>query len=348
MIENKFTKTIEKNKYEILIKDEIKYLPLSANTKRQLTITFNQIGMVVCLPLYSEKKLIGFLALDEKEKSTPYSKEEINELLSLKEALSICFMNILIGKNLQEENDIMKTILQEKTREINRQLKQIKTLSTKQADFIAISAHELRTPLTIAMLKLELLSHDPKLAPRLKETDEALKRLHVLIQKFFAVQKYDLNKVLLQSIKINAHEFFNDLHMHFGPLIKKAGIKFEFKNNIPQKTNFVIDAFQVQQVFQNLFDNALRFTPKEGIIKLETKATPKNIEACVSDSGPGIPSKDQKHIFEKFKSDPKLKGKGIGLGLYLCKKIVHLHKGKLWVKSSDLGGAHFCIRLPKK
>ena len=103
------------------------------------------------------------------------------------------------------------------------------------------------------------------------------------------------------------------------------------------------DQAQLRQVFHNLLTNASKFTPKGGRIELSLSSKDSQIQVSVDDSGDGIPDVLKKSIFEKFRT--KKAGAGIGLGLYLCMKIIELHKGKIWVEDSKLGGASFKIIL---
>jgi len=97
---------------------------------------------------------------------------------------------------------------------------------------------------------------------------------------------------------------------------------------------------------QNILTNAYKFTPENGKIRLSAQKYNRNILIKISDSGEGIPENFRKSIFEKFKTNGSA-GTGIGLGLYVCKKIIDLHKGKIWAENSELGGAAFCVELRK-
>ena len=343
-VEDEFTKKIRQYRKSGLIWEEIKLQKFPPKTLKTFEQVFEKLKIAVCLPLFADNHLIGFLALGQKEKGAPYSIEEMRELLKLRDSLQICFMNILLKNNIQKENNLMKLAIEEKT-------KKLKEISRQQADFIAITAHELRTPLTIALLKLELLSKNAKMAEKLKEATGAVKKLQTLIQKFFDVQKYDLDKVVLKPIKMDIAEYMQEIYENHKPLMKEKKIKFVFENELKRPFSLEIDGFQMQQVFHNLLSNAMRFAPeKKGVIKIGLKRAVKSVVICVSNNGPKISKKKQEHIFEKFKDEnQRFTGEGIGLGLYIARKIIDLHKGKIWVEDSEaLGGAKFCVQLFRK
>jgi signal transduction histidine kinase len=105
-------------------------------------------------------------------------------------------------------------------------------------------------------------------------------------------------------------------------------------------------ADQIQQVFLNLVLNALEVMPYGGRLTVTTERTaePEGVRVSLSDSGPGIPPEAQKHLFEPFQTTKK---EGLGLGLYVSRRIVRHHGGELSVKSEPGEGSTFVIWLPK-
>jgi signal transduction histidine kinase len=101
------------------------------------------------------------------------------------------------------------------------------------------------------------------------------------------------------------------------------------------------------RVLQNLLDNALKFTPKEGQIELNAiQPDPENILFTISDTGPGIPPDQQDIIFDRFVRAKETVARGSGLGLALCKLAVEAHGGQIWVESELEQGSAFKFTLP--
>lgn len=250
---------------------------------------------------------------------------------------------------MQEEHDLMKKMVDEKTEALSEQIRKVKLLTQQQSDFIAIIAHEFRTPLTTAMLTTEqAIMENPEMETKLKTVDSAIQRLHQLSEKFFTVQKYDLGKIKSVFSYLNVLHFFQDIHNTYMPLIKNKKINFQFEHNVPQNLKVIFDPSQLRQLIENILNNAIRFTPENGIIELNVKTQKNEIVFSVSDSGPGIAAIDKRHVFKKFRDGAKMEGKGIGLGLYICKKIIEVHNGTISVGNSSLGGAKFIVRFPQK
>jgi signal transduction histidine kinase len=352
-IQNKFTDELKKYKKNILVRDEIGFMDLTNMEKQYLLSSMNKLEADLCFPLFSENNLIGFFVLRRRESDPPFSEEEFREIFKIKDDLEIVLMNILLKMNLEEENNLMQTIIDKKTKDLKEKVQQVKELLRQQSDFIAITAHEFRTPLSIALFQLEeILKQKNKkrtqaqLNKDLKVIDNSLDNLKVLTQKLFAVQQYDLNKVKLQKEKTDIKKYIDEIYKDFSILMKEKKLDFSLDNKLKDKTYYEIDKSQMRQVMQNILTNAYKFTPENGKIRLSARKHGENILIKVSDNGKGIPKELKKAIFEKFKTSGS-SGTGIGLGLYVCKKIIDLHKGKIWAESSELGGAAFCVELRK-
>jgi len=179
----------------------------------------------------------------------------------------------------------------------------------------------------------------------LQVIDQSLENLKMLTQKLFTVQQYDLNKVEVKKEKTSIRSLIKGIYSEFILIMKEKDIDFAL--NIPEKgpMNVMVDRAQLRQALHNILNNAYKFASAGGKVNIDVLATDKYITLRIEDSGDGIPDDLKKCIFDKFRT--KSAGAGIGLGLYLCKKIMELHKGKVWVEDSSLGGASFCIRLKR-
>lgn len=351
-VHNAFIKILEKNVRDVLVFDEIKFLNFPEDVKKLLIKVLSDLKASLCFPLFRESKLIGLFLLGTKENTTPYTGDEIKEVLKLKKYIEISFMNILLKRNMQEENDLMKKIIREKTTQLSKKVKEVKQLVKQQADFITVTAHEFRTPLSIAMFQLEDTlekhRHTKKVNSELELLDKSLKNLKYLTEELFQVQQHDLEKVKLNKSNTEIVNFITETFVNFKPPMEKKSISFKLVNNIKYDLFICIDASQMRQVLHNLLGNALKFSAKRNAkIVLSIDDLGDYVLIKLSDNGGGIPDIDKLRIFEKFQSKNPSMGMGLGLGLYLCKKIVELHSGKIWVEDSLIGGAAFCIKLKK-
>lgn len=351
-IKDKLTEELEKNRDDLLVYEEIKFKRLEEDTKNIIMEKMKAIDSCLAIPLFSESNLIGIFSIGFKAKDEGFSREEINEILKIKHILEVGFMNILLKKNLQEENNFMKSVIEEKTKKLKEQFKQIKELLNQKSDFIAVTAHEFRTPLSIALFQLqnmmETYEKTPDIENDLATVEKALEDLKTLTQKLFDVQKYDLNKVDLVLEPVGIKKYVSEIYQGFKTTADDKGIELTLNDMIKEEIEMQLDQSQMRQVFHNLLNNAAKFVPaKGGKIRIELSDNEENITIKIIDNGNGVSDEEKGQIFEKFKSKKNSAAAGIGLGLYLCFKITELHKGKINVEDAPGGGASFVINLPK-
>ena len=370
-IENIFCKNLDISLMEVVIfnkKDKKDYLhivnffkknveiinikknDIDRKVKKELLLFSSNIiknNIEICLPLFNiSGQLIGFLVLGRKNSNEDYLLGELSVIERMRSYLSAIVSGLLYNHKLEEE-------VKNKTENLQKQNEKIKGLLKQQKDFIAISAHELRTPLNIAMLQIEqlrklLAKSDQQKIILINSIEDNVQKLYHLVQSIFDVQRYDLKKVPLHLETTDIGKFLAEFYKNFLPIMRKKSLNFSFENKINHKINIEIDAIQIHRVIQNILDNAVKFIPQGGNVQLSLQLQEKNIKICIIDNGKGIADEDKKIIFEKFKSNHPLQGKGIGLGLYICKKIIDLHEGKIWAEDSPYHGASFCILLPCK
>lgn len=286
------------------------------------------VGMktIVTIPTIIMGKAIGVLMVGFREKELGEEKQKLLKIFSNQCAIAI--------RNAQEYQKLQAQYLR------------MKEILAQQSDFIAVTAHELRTPLSIAVFQLDEIVHSEdipkKYLKELKIVENSLDNLKELTEKLFTVQQYDLKKVSLNLENIEINTFLKQIHADFLPIIRQKHQKFDFY--AAQEKKFVnIDPIQIRQVIHNLIKNANKFTPEHGSISLEVEADSNWIYIWVKDNGQGIPDDLKKNIFEKFRT--KLSEAGIGLGLYLSKKTIELHGGKIWVEDNKPRGSAFCVQL---
>ena len=345
----------EKNR-EILVTEEIQFEENRKNLPPFLE-ELKSLGKI-CLPLYHPTKdLIGFLVLGHKQSEKLYSKEAIAAIEHIAPYLGIRLATILHNSELRKEVDEKTHELNEKTTLLQIQNKEMQKLLDQQSDFIAASGHELRTPANVASMYMSVLEEkleDDKTKKYFSAADAAIRKLIALIQRLLEVQHHDRNRIRLDLKKIDIQEFMQETCSDIKPIAKEESIAIHCENKLPKDSTLKInlDPVQIRQVVQNLITNAIKFVPKNGTgeitLRLEEVEESKNIIISVTDNGCGVPEKTKEIIFDKFRSNHILDGNGIGLGLYLCKKIVELHRGKIWCEDNPEGkGSVFRVQIPQ-
>jgi two-component system phosphate regulon sensor histidine kinase PhoR len=229
----------------------------------------------------------------------------------------------------------------------------LKQLEDVRREFVANVSHELRTPLAIFQGYLENLLDNPGLPePELVNTLEILKkhstRLNALVEDLLIIARLESRKLKLNIEPIEPCGLVKDMVSEWKLRAGKKSIQFtgSCEGDAPE---FEADAFRIEQVLNNLIENALKYTESGGQIDLRAKASPFGIEFTVADTGIGIGPQDLPHIFERFYRADKARSReqgGTGLGLSIVKHIVQMHRGTVDAESTYGKGTTIILRLP--
>ena len=234
-----------------------------------------------------------------------------------------------------------------------------KELQFMQRDFVAHVTHELRAPLSSIRAALEILQGE--MADKIRDDENrmlttALKnadRLGDLINSILDFSKIESGQMSVYPKKYDAERIARDGVDSLGAWALKKRLTLSLVS-VPELPPVSADAQRVVQVLINLLSNAIKFTPVGGSITVRVSPSgdkvtgERTVQYSVTDTGPGIPKKEQKRIFEKFVqiAAGEMHVGGTGLGLAIAKALVHLHGGKMWVESDEGHGATFFFTLP--
>ena len=220
-----------------------------------------------------------------------------------------------------------------------------------QNDFYNIAAHQLKTPLSEIRWLLESLKGslaDPEKIEMIESSLRILTKTLWLVETILNSVKIESNQLTLAVQNINLKELIENVLDVFQPEIKINQIEIETK--IDENINLPADQPKIFLVLSNIVDNAIRYNRQGGKIKIESKVLPNNyIEISISDTGIGIPQREQAQLFERFfrgSNVRKIGKEGFGLGLYLSKKIIEAHGGKIKIQSQEGQGTTVTITLP--
>jgi signal transduction histidine kinase len=222
-----------------------------------------------------------------------------------------------------------------------------------QRAFVANVSHELKTPLTsvqgFAQAILDGTAATPEAQRQAAQViyDESA-RMHRMVLDLLDLARLDAGTLDLQRVPVDLAALLNSIAEKFSPQARAANVTIRIEAEaLPPVTG---DGDRLAQVFTNLVDNALKFTPTGGSITLRATGTGSMAWVEVADTGAGIPVEAQTHIFERFfQADPSRPGgarHGAGLGLAIVKEIVAAHSGTINVRSEPGVGSAFTVTLP--
>ncbi len=222
-----------------------------------------------------------------------------------------------------------------------------------RSQFITSLTHELQTPLTSMLASGGLLAEQvQKEYPSsvLKLAQNILHGCHSLeakLEELFDMAKGEVGTLTLTLESLDPLPLLQNVASRFSPVIQSKGQSFtpDFPSSLPW---IKADGERLEQVLTNLLSNATKFTPKGGSIVLRARKRGSDLVIQIQDNGIGIPEEKQKRLFEPYYRAKLGKGerRGLGLGLTLCKRLVELHRGKIWVESEEGKGSTFSFSLP--
>jgi len=263
--------------------------------------------------------------------------------------------NSINSQNLRERLPVPKGADETKDLilSINAMMDRLEKAFMETKQFSSDVSHELRTPLFSLKGEIEVaLSKVRSSEEYRKVLGECIERVDFLIKMvndLFLITRFELKKVDLDFTSINLGETLKDLYDFFLPMAQEKTLNFAIERSDSISVN--ADKTRIYQLFSNLIDNAIKFTPENGSVTFSLIAQNTTATFSIKDSGIGIPEADTPYIFNRFYQADKSKSgssRGTGLGLHICKRIVEAHGGTITVENNKDNGAHFIVTLPAR
>ncbi len=229
----------------------------------------------------------------------------------------------------------------------NHTLVRLENLFTSQQRFIADVSHELRTPLTVIKGNADLVRKFGADDESLDSIKDEADRLTRLVGDLLLLAQAESGKLPLNLRPVELDQLLTDVFQEMRVL---AGEKVKLKLTDIDQVLVNGDPDRLKQVFLNLISNAIHYTPQGGDVYLTLSKSGDMAKVIVRDTGPGIPTRDLPHIFDRFyrgeKSRTRSKTSGFGLGLSIAYWIVDTHGGRIEIDSHEGQGTTFCVYLP--
>ncbi len=244
--------------------------------------------------------------------------------------------------------------VQELTRAFNSMMARMQASQRSQREFVANVSHEMKTPLTsIQGFAQALLDGTANTKESQQKAAQVIysesERMHRMVLDLLDLAKLDAGTAEMQMAPVNVRALLNSIAEKFTPQSQRAGVSIlcDLPETLPP---LIADGDRLAQVFTNLTDNALKFTPPGGTVTLSAFVESDKLHISVKDTGAGIPEADIPHIFQRFyQADPARKGgeaHGAGLGLAIAHEIIAAHGGRISVRSHKGAGTTMEVILP--
>jgi len=261
--------------------------------------------------------------------------------------------------------------MNEKLEQANRQLhskelelklakQQLEKLEQAKSKFISVTTHQLRTPLSAIkwtfnmMLSGQLGQVTDDQQTFLSKGYESTQRMISIVNNLLNLDHIGTDQSELSTAMVKLPELIEKVAFEFENQLESKQISLIIKKPDREMPEVEIDPSQIRMVLENLIDNAIKYTKKEGQVTIKIKddrinSVNPSMEIVVEDSGIGIPEEEQKKIFHKFfraSNAVSVEPDGTGIGLFIAKDIIERHGGTMWFESVAQKGTSFHLTLP--
>jgi len=257
------------------------------------------------------------------------------------------FFSMQISPVMDREDKLLSLIA------VFHDITELKKLEKIRAEFVANVSHELKTPLTAIKGFVETLKTSAKddpvaLVRFLDIIEKQAQRLENLVNDLLILSSIEFKEVKMNFMAESLNKIIHSVTALQKKIIEDKGhqITVDIPADLP---NILVDRLRMEQVFLNLLDNAVKFTPPGGKISIQARWEKSFVSVEVKDNGVGIPAEHLSRVFERFYRVDRARSReagGTGLGLAIVRQIVSAHQGKIEVESSLELGSTFRIFLP--
>ena len=259
-----------------------------------------------------------------------------------------------IRYHADKERERFELEIRQKNVQLEKANRELKTLDRLKSAFVDSVSHDIRSPLNSVRESIALILDgvvnpvEEKGKKVLEIAQRSIERLTKMINDLLDFSKLERGKMRLYIEPCDIQVLVDESIATLKSLAdkKKINIQFKPKEDFPKVS---CDGDRLVQVFTNLIGNAIKFTPEQGTISVDTEVIDSGVKVTVADTGSGIKQEDLERIFERFE---QVKGtdsggiKGTGLGLAICRELVKLHQGEIWAESELGKGSRFIVSLP--
>jgi signal transduction histidine kinase len=303
------------------------------------------IKTVVAVPIVTENEVVGAIDFLLAKERTAITKSDLNMMQAITDQTGVVYQNIELVRRLEETN-----------KELAVANEHLKELDQAKSEFVSIASHQLRTPMTGIMGYLSMLMEGDygqikgEQKKIIGDLLSASQRMINMINIFLNVSKIESGKLVITKEPRHLEDLIEKVVAVLMKTARDKKLKLAYqrpKNPLPV---LMIDE-KINDVVSNLIDNAIKYTEKGGIT-ITSERSGEWVLVKVKDTGRGLDPKEAKGLFTKFVRGfgiAQVNPDGSGLGLYVARRIVEVHGGKIWVESEGPGkGSAFQFTLPIK
>jgi len=313
----------------------------------------NDVALVI--PLKEKGQLTGVIVVGNKKSGDPFTTEDLRILNIIEGQIAISIKNALLYEEQRQFASKLKKEVDEATKELQVANKHLKQMDQSKSEFLSIAAHQLRTPLTgiKGYISMFLENDFGKITqPQRVELEKIFRssaRLTRLIDVFLNVSRIETGRLDIKKEPTHLKEIIESVVGDLKQQAEKKKLEITVQYPDEDLPEIQADKDKIHDVVMNLIDNAIKYTEK-GWVNVRVARSKSLITFEVRDSGIGIDPSEIDKLFQKFsraEAVTRIHTGGSGLGLFIAKKIVEAHGGRIWAESEGGGkGSMFTFTLP--
>jgi signal transduction histidine kinase len=310
--------------------------------------------LAIAVPLYLNEKLIGLMCLGE-HRVSHYTRRDLRVLRVAAGEIVVGVQNMLAIQEIRDLNENLQQRIDAATKELRRSNAQLQRLDEAKDEFISMASHQLRTPLTSIKGYIDMILDGdagevtPMQKKFLSEAFLSSERMVFLINDFLNVSRLQTGKFIIEKRPTDLAKVVEEELDSLQINASGRGLSFQLKTTKSVPKLLMIDEAKIRQVIMNFADNALYYSRESSVIKVTLTVVGDSVEMTVKDNGIGVPKAEQASLFSKFfraTNARKQRPDGTGVGLYLAKRVVAGHGGKILFSSIEGKGSTFGFSLP--
>lgn len=311
----------------------------------------------IVFPIVVQNQAIGIIIFSTKKFVAKLEPREVAFIKGLTSIIGIAVENSRLFSQVQKERN-----------ELSRVNKKLLELDKLKDEFVSLASHELRTPMVSIRNYIWMVLNgkggkvNPKQREFLRRAYDSTSRLSRLVNSMLNLSRIESGRVILSVQQADIRMVLKDVVTEIGARADQLGIKLVIRQKIEstktgdavQLPTVIIDIDKIKEVLVNLIGNSLKFTPVGGSITIALSVDQDEVHVSVTDTGVGLEKDQIPKLFQKFSmlresySANATTAQGTGLGLYICKSIIEMHGGKIWVESEGRGkGSSFIFTVPR-
>lgn len=319
--------------------------------------TLEQRDIAVVVPVRQENTVKALIFLGDKVSGDIFDNRDIRLLTTLRSQLASALEKSNLYAEVKAFNVKLKKKVEEATDSLRRANDRLRELDKLKTLFLSIASHQLQTPLTGIKSSVWMIIEGDfgSVSLQIKNILEKIYantiRLIRLVDTFLNLSRIESDSLTVTKETHDLIPILKNILDELRPTTEDKSVKLLWETKVPSLMAKV-DADKIEDVLINLIDNAIKYTPKGGMVKVRLEDLRNRVRFEVKDTGQGLEPSEIKSLFSKFvrgKRASRLHPSGTGLGLYIAKRVIEMHKGEIGAQSPGIGkGSTFWFEIPKK